>query len=57
MLLLLLYSLFKQVRFYESLLAPQGNAIVHSSSPAVSAHIQGKVISIFISMNIFLPFF
>lgn len=50
---------FKQVRFYESLLAPQGNTlcIPRATASTVSAHIQGKFISIFISMNIFSSFF
>lgn len=36
---------FKQVRFYESLLAPQGSAlcIPRATTSTVSAHIQGKI--------------
>lgn len=57
--LLTLSSSFKQVRFYESLLAPQGNTlcIPRAKASTVSAHIQGKFILIFICMNIFLSFF
>lgn len=52
-------SSFKQVRFYELLLVPPGNTlcIPRATASTVSAHIQEKFISIFISMNIFLHFF